>query len=1102
MANSGQNTLLESLKSFADALKRSYGSLVAAQQEDQLKGPTGGLLEAFGSEFGLDVLPRFEAPVPSIGRPDIALDVGGALCGYVELKAPTESVRASDFRGRNRKQFNKFKTLPNLIYTNGNEWILYQNGERKQAVRLSGDAVEEGASALEDRDAERLSAMLRDFLNWNPIVPTSPKALAELLAPLCHLLRDDVTEALDTPESAISQLADEWRAYLFPEADNRRFADAYAQTLTYALLLARMEGEVDLSISAAAHTLQSGHGLLSQALTLLADPQARAELATGVGLLERTIAAVDPKALTRKDADPWLYFYEDFLAAYDRRLRNDAGVYYTPVEVVRAQVNLVSELLRDMLGMAEAFADDDVTVLDPATGTGTYPLAILDHGLDAAEEMFGPGMRGSTASEMAKKMHAFESLVGPYAVAHLKVSKKILDEGGSLPDDDLHVYLTDTLESPHAIPLQPPLVARKLGEEHRRALRVKRDTPVLVCIGNPPYDRQEIDPDDETTARKGGWVRFGEGGDGPDGTLGGNLSTRTAKDSILEDFLRPAREAGAGGHLKNLYNDYVYFWRWALWKVFERQEGPGIVSFITASSYLRGPGFVGMREVMRRTFDDLWILDLEGDNVGARKTENVFAIQTPVAIATGVRYGEPKPDEPAHVHYAKIEGTKAEKLTKLYNVKSFRSLDWKPCMEDWQKPLLPEGEGDYYAWPRLKDVFPWQQGGIKAGRTWPIAESKDTLQRRWSVLVGSDRSERQQLFKDSPTGKKNTMLGSMNLLPTPASNKAIRDLAKGDPEPQVVRYAYRSLDRQWIFADNRLLDRAGPPLWLSHGPNQVYLTSLLTDVLGDGPAATVSSGVPDLHHFSGRGGKDVIPLWRNASATQPNTTDGLLDMLSTQYGETVGPEDLFAYACVVLGSPAYTKFFAEELSIPGPNLPITKDHNLFRRGVEIGRWLIGLHTYGERFGGSVPSGTARIQKAIPDTSQGYPEEFSYDPVEKTITFGEGEIRPVAPEVYNYNVSGLEVVKSWLGYRRKHPRGRSSSPLDEIRPERWTGEMTRELLELLWVLEATVEREAELAELLAEITASEVFTADELPEPTEEERKPPKIEFDTGQDSLH
>lgn len=1094
MPSSGNDAFVDALKTFASDLTNTYGSLVAAQQEDQLKGPTGNLLRSFGSGFGFNVIPRFEAPIPGIGRPDIALDVGGALCGYVELKAPQVSVR--NLRGRDREQFNKFKTLPNLVYTNGNEWILYQDGERKRTVRLSGDVSEEGAGAVEERDAERLSAMLRDFLGWNPIVPSSPKALAELLAPLCHLLREDVTEALGNPDSAISQLAGEWREYLFPEANNRQFADAYAQTLTYALLLARMEGEEDLGISAAARKLQSGHGLLSQALTLLADPQARAELATGVGLLERTISAVDPVALTRKNADPWLYFYEDFLAAYDRKLRNDAGVYYTPAQVVRAQVNLVSELLRGKLGKTNSFADEDVTVLDPATGTGTYPLAILDRGLDAAEERFGEGMRATTASDMAKNMHAFESLVGPYAVAHLKLSKKILDEGGSLPEDDLHVYLTDTLESPHAIPLQPPLVARKLGEEHRRALKVKRDTPVLVCIGNPPYDRQQIDPNDETTTRKGGWVRFGEGGDGPDGTPGGSLSNRTASDAILEDFLRPARESGAGGHLKNLYNDYVYFWRWALWKTFERKEGPGIVSFITAASYLRGPGFVGMREAMRRTFDELWILDLEGDNLGARKTENVFNIQTPVAIATGIRYAEPKPEEPARVHYAKIEGTRAEKLSKLYNVKSFGSLDWKPCMEDWRKPLLPAGEGDYFAWPELTSVFPWQHSGVQMKRKWPIGVTEGLLERRWRDLLGAPNRAVAYKETDRKIGKQ------YEHLEEPTKRLAtISSLSEDAPIPEVAPYAYRSFDRQKIIKDARLGDRMRPELWRAHGSGQVYLTSLITKTLGLGSAVTVSGDVPDLDFFSGRGGKDVIPLWRDASASRPNVTDGLLDTLSDEYGEAVSPEDLFAYAYAVLGSPAYTESFAEELSIPGPRLPVTKSNVLFRRGVGLGRWMIGLHTYGERFGGSVPRGAALIQKAIPDTPEGYPEEYGHDEESRTLKVGEGEIRPVSPEVYNYNVSGLEVVKSWLGYRRKNPRGRSSSPLDEIRPERWTGEMTRELLELLWVLEATVEKEPALAEFLAEISASEVFAADELPEPTEEERKPPRGETGTGQEQL-
>ena len=149
--------------------------------------------------------------------------------------------------------------------------------------------------------------------------------------------------------------------------------------------------------------------------------------------------------------------------------------------------------------------------------------------------------------------------------------------------------------------------------------------------------------------------------------------------------------AGAGVHVKNLYNDYVYFWRWALWKLFENPEasGPGIITFITAASYLRGPGFVGMRRKMREAFDELWIIDLEGDNLGARKTENVFAIQTPVAIAIGVRYGNQQPQNPARVRYTKITGTREEKYSKLDTIRSFADLEWQDCFDGWYDPFLP-----------------------------------------------------------------------------------------------------------------------------------------------------------------------------------------------------------------------------------------------------------------------------------------------------------------------------------------------------------------------------------------------------------------------------
>jgi len=253
------------------------------------------------------------------------------------------------------------------------------------------------------------------------------------------------------------------------------------------------------------------------------------------------------------------------------------------------------------------------------------------------------------------------------------------------------------------------------------------------------------------------------------------------------------------------------------------------------------------------------------------------------------------------------------------------------------------------------------------------------------------------------------------------------------------------------------------------------------------------------------GGKDIIPLWRDAEASEPNVTAGLLDALSEAYGAAVSAEDLFAYAYGILASPSYVETFSEELVLPGPRLPVTKDATLFHEVSALGRTLIGLHTYGERMGGRIPRGEARNTVAVPSVPEGYPEGFSYDPQVRTLHVGatdrsaspapsgaaRGAFAPVSPEVWGFSVSGLEVLRSWLGYRMRERAGRSSSELDAVRPERWTAELTRELLELLWVLEATVAAWPELAEKLAAVVGGAVFTASELPVPSEAARKPPE-----------
>ena len=1070
------NLFTQAVHDFAAAVVDNFSQRVNAQPEDQLKPLVGDLIRRVGAAYvnGAVAYRTEVLPDDVDGRPDLGITVDTLLVGHVELKAPGIGARPERFRGANRRQWQRFQALPNLIYTYGAEWSLYRSGKLAYRVRISDDITATGPLTLSPslpytQHLVDLDTLLRDFMNWQPVVPNTAQGIAEFLAPLTRILRDEVSADLDRADSPLRALANEWGDLLFPNADDAQFADAYAQTLTYSLLLARFEGAESLGPAMAVDALHGEHDLLAEALNLMEVRSVRERLLMPIELIERAIGAIETIQFAQHE-DHWLYFYEDFLSAYDPKLRKERGVYFTPVEVVRCQIRLAAELLRTRFGKPLAFADNGVTVLDPAVGTGTYPLAVIDYAAEAVQNRFGPGDVSLRLAGLASRLHAFELLVGPYSVAHLRISQRLRDGGAT--NASANVYLTDTLESPNT-PTEETrtLLQEQISLDRERAQQVKRDVPIVVCLGNPPYDREQRDPDEEGQ-RKGGWVRYGEEG--------------SDEPPILDDFLKPASDAGAGVHLKNLYNDYVYFWRWALWKVFESSDIEGIVTFITASSYLRGPGFVGMRRKMREVFDELWIIDLEGDSLGARKTDNVFAIRTPVAIAIGVRAGSPRPNTPAIVRKVKLR----ELPRKLDSVESFSDLPWRECSSEWDAPFYPTGTGTYFTWPTVTDVFPWQHSGAQFKRTWPIAPTSSVLEARWRVLVSKEGDSLRAIFRETQA---RTVDGEYPRLLGVGSYPAISTLDSDTPMPEIVRYGYRSFDLQHMICDARLADRSRPPLHQSFSDNQVHMTSLLTGVIGLGPAAVATAAIPDLHYFRGSyGGKHVIPLWRDSDATDPNVTHGVLELLSAHYDASISPNQLFAYAYGILAQPDYVRRFWDELEMPPPRLPITKDANLFSRVAVLGARLIYLHTYCTRFGepdddGQVPQGEARYTKAV--SQDEYPTGFQYDPSTKVLTVGDGEFAPVSPEVWQYSISGLEVVRSWLNYRKREPAGRKSSPLDEIRPERW--EFAEELLELLWVLEATIALDPKGAALLEEVCESDLFTADELPAPTPGERRPPR-----------
>lgn len=1138
--------ILAALRQFADTVTEKMTQLTPGEPEDQLRGPFDNFMAGVADALGCKVVCTGETKLPGrLGKPDYAVHLNQLLAGFVELKAPGVGANPRRFTGHNREQWKRFKALPNLLYCDGNEWALYRGGELvRKVVRLSGDVATDGRKAVAPENAHAIGPLLQEFFLWEPTIPRDKKGkidlkeFADLLAPLCRMLRNDVTDALKDPQSPLVQLAKDWRQLLFPDAGDEQFADAYAQTVTFGLLLACSEGADPLTLDNAEKALAAEHSLLSRALQVLTDPGAQAEISASLNLLLRVIGVVSRDDLVGTE-DPWLYFYEDFLAAYDPKLRKDAGVYYTPPKVVHAQVRLIDHLLIHRLGKPLGFADPGVVTLDPAAGTGTYLLGVIEHAMKKIKAEQGRGAVAGQATALANNLYGFELMVGPYAVTELRVSRALRDRGATLPKDGTHVYLTDTLESPDAEPPVLPLFLRPIAEQHTKALNVKNNVPVIVCLGNPPYDRHDaVDTEDEDNlSRYGGWVRFGDplAGDTKKDKRGKQRKLKTARArlaererrSILRDFVEPVVQGGHGVHLKWLYNLYVYFWRWALWKVFEHEtaHGPGVVSFISASSYLYGDAFCGMREHMRRLCDEVWILDLGGEGRGGRKDENIFAIQTPVAIAVAVRSKKSKKDEPAKVHYARIDGSRDCKLAVLDSISDFASVKWQDCPNAWHGSFMPLGDGGYFNWPIIEDLFPWHHSGSQLFRTWPIAPDEETLLRRWQSLLNTD--DRAKAFKESRDRKINRTY--LPLLEGQKKGKPIADLLPSCPPPSTVRYGFRSLDRQYTFCDSRIGDVMKPVLWNTVGEpkqsRQLFLTSQRGQVLGKGPALMASHILPDFNSFCGRAGA-AIPLYRTANASEANILPGLLNFLSsTYYGgkkwhghpghdsragspcHLITPEDFLAYVYGALAQPAFTARYAKELETRELRVPITKDAALFEKVRDAGARLLWLHTCGERFvpkgkkRGHVPRGAAKCTKAVPGHPDGYPDAFHYNDTKRTLHVGDGAFRPVAPEVFAFEVSGLKVVQSWLKYRMKKGAGKKSSPLDDIRPERWTSQFTTELLELLWVLEATVEGYPEQAKLLDVVVKAPCFRANEFPSVPEEMRKPPAPPRTSGEDFL-
>jgi len=581
------------------------------------------------------------------GAPDFKISRIHNIIGYVENKKigePLENIIKSD-------QIKKYQQLSdNILITNYLEWVWLNHGNIQRETLCDLANVEQKKATPEPQKITAVETLLRGFFSFAPEGIGKPKELAEALAIRGRVLKEFLDDELrrqssDDVKGKLFGLYQTFQKYIFNELTVTDFADTFSQNLIYGLFLAKLNADTTaITLQNAELFISANFELIRELVEFLKVLQ-RKEYADIRWVVEEILTILNTMNLrdikialsfTREDGDsddpyaakdPYVYFYEDFLAAYDKALRKAKGVYYTPPQVVNFIVRAVDDTLHETFGLPDGLADHErVTVLDFATGTGTFLLEVMRQ---IFQKFPSASERNLLIQEhILKNLYGFEYLIAPYTIAHLKLSQFLKDNGYALSDEErLQIFLTNTLE-PTDPQINIPMLPALTGET-QNAQNVK-DKPILVIIGNPPYSY--------ASKNNGKWI-------------GEKIKAYYQVDGKKLEEKNP----------KGLQDDYVKFIRFAQDKMDQVEEG--IVAIITNHAFLENPTFRGMRQSLLATFDRLYFIDLHGSVKKKEKTpeggkdENVFDIEPGVAISILIK----KSGLEKQVYHTDFWGTREEK---------------------------------------------------------------------------------------------------------------------------------------------------------------------------------------------------------------------------------------------------------------------------------------------------------------------------------------------------------------------------------------------------------------------------------------------------------
>ncbi len=1006
-----KQALSSPLRAYCDSLKATFATKQATEHSYR------SALENLIQELGGDRVRALNEPRRiACGAPDLIVEQGGVPIGHVECKdigAPLDRVEKDAQLKRYRE------SLSNLILTDYLEFRWYVEGELRLTARLAR-INSRARIAIDQAGAPQVAELFAAFFDADALSVGRPRELAERMVAKARLLRDSIERILAREAEAgpLHSMLIGYREVLIADLSIADFTDLQAQTAAYGLFAARCRhepanGPFTRQSAAFAETTP----FLREVFGRIAGPGMDERIAWIVDDLAYLLDRADMASIlsefgkkTRQE-DPVMHFYEDFLATYDQRLREMRGVYYTPKPVVSYIVRSVNHLLQTRLNLADGLADRTPLILDPAAGTGTF---LREAVATIRETIVAKGQGGAWPSyvreHLLPRLFGFELLMAPYAICHLKLSLEIgdADRDFALPDGErLNVFLTNALEEAHES-TAGVLFAHQIAHEAAGADAVKRQKPVMVVLGNPPYSGH--------SANKGRWIK--------DLLRGWDGEQMTGSYFAVDG--QPLGERNP----KWLNDDYVKFIRFAQWRI--ERTGEGVLGFITNHSYLDNPTFRGMRHSLMTTFDELYLLDLHGNAKKKERTpsggndENAFDIQQGVAIGLFVKRKEDS--GPGRVFHADVWGGRASKYAYLaaHTVETTKWTKLTPKSPHYL--FVPRDEAraaEYEAGWNITDLFPIHSVGIVTCR--------DKVAIQWTT------EDMQRVAADFVSGE-GEALRSRYQLGTDSSDwkmaEAQRDLRQHpDSARHLVPILYRPFDVRSTWYTGRAggficRPRTEVMRHMLVGSNLGLCVGRAGQVIGSDTweivlAAKFSS---DFNLFR-RGGNSLFPLYlypaekeRTLGSTRtPNLNPKFVEAVEKATAlafipdgpgdleTTFGPEDVFHYLYAVLHGPEYRRRYADFLKSDFPRVPVTNCGALFESLAALGKRLTVLHLM-EADDSEAPvflvAGDNRVEKV------------RYAPPQKRVWInGKQYFDGVAPDMWEFAIGGYRPAEKWLKDRK-------------------------------------------------------------------------------------